>query len=187
MSLWSKLTGQDRGNHPQEDPLFRLSSLQDRLQARQWRFSGQSGVAVKLYEGAAFTAAAAAALEVLERYATEHSLQVTHDDDQYGYRWFLLQGGEVSDHTIGLHTIGKLLGDEGFGDGLLAAALKFARPTDSFYLIYNFKRGRFYPFMPDGTTEGRQTAAEFSLTSETPELPWEKDLAFWYPIWGFPV
>lgn len=187
MSLWSIITGQDKIRPPQEDPLFLLSSVRDRLTAHGWQFQGGSGVAVKRYDGSAFEAASEVVLDLLQRYTAEHSMQVTASNDDYGYRWFLQSGGDVADHTVGLHSVSRVLNEHGFLDGILAAALKYTAGNTTFYLVYNFKRGHFYPFSPTGNSEARDTAAEFNLTAESPELPWEVDTGCWYPIWGIPV
>jgi hypothetical protein len=54
------------------------------------------------------------------------------------------------------------------------------------YLIYNFKQGTYYPFIP---LSGRQRDSpfEFRLRAEMEkEMPVEKNVEKWYPLWGIP-
>jgi len=55
------------------------------------------------------------------------------------------------------------------------------------YLVYLFKRGTFYPFVPTGH-EQRSTEEEFRLRSlVADDLHVESDLDRWFPLWDLPV
>jgi hypothetical protein len=55
------------------------------------------------------------------------------------------------------------------------------------YLVYLFKRGTFYPFVPDGK-EHRDTELEFRLKSIiADDLTVESELDRWFPLWDLPV
>jgi hypothetical protein len=55
------------------------------------------------------------------------------------------------------------------------------------YLVYLFKRGTFYPFVPDGH-EHRDTEQELRLKSlVADDLTVETDLDRWFPLWDLPV
>jgi hypothetical protein len=55
------------------------------------------------------------------------------------------------------------------------------------YLVYLFKRGTFYPFVPDGH-EHRDTEQEFRLKSiVADDLTVEPELDRWFPLWDLPV
>ena len=55
------------------------------------------------------------------------------------------------------------------------------------YLVYLFKRGTFYPFVPDGH-ERRDTEEELKLRSlVADDLVVETDLDRWFPLWDLPV
>jgi hypothetical protein len=55
------------------------------------------------------------------------------------------------------------------------------------YLVYLFKRGTFYPFVPDGH-EHRDTEQELKLKSlVADDLTVETDLDRWFPLWDLPV
>ncbi len=55
------------------------------------------------------------------------------------------------------------------------------------YLVYLFKRGTFYPFVPSGK-EQRDTEQELKLKSlVSDDLTVEPDLDRWFPLWDLPV
>jgi hypothetical protein len=56
------------------------------------------------------------------------------------------------------------------------------------YFIYNFKRGSFYPFVPGGGPQRRDTEAELRLKAQVgAELPIEPELERWFPLWDVPL
>ena len=60
------------------------------------------------------------------------------------------------------------------------------RPSTA-YLVYLFKRGTFYPFIPDGH-EHRDLEQELKLKSlVSDDLKVEPDLDRWFPLWDLPV
>ncbi len=55
------------------------------------------------------------------------------------------------------------------------------------YLVYLFKRGTFYPFVPDGK-DHRNLERELKLKSLlADDLTVEPDLDRWFPLWNLPV
>ncbi|HEY7915600.1 MAG TPA: hypothetical protein VIC86_01360 [Acidimicrobiales bacterium] len=57
----------------------------------------------------------------------------------------------------------------------------------SAYVVYLFKRGTFYPFVPDGH-EHRDLEQELKLKSLLAgDLTLESDLDRWFPLWDLPV
>lgn len=121
--------------------------------------------------------------------------------DNYGYFWFILKG-EVEDIVAALNGIGQTIHEKGFSKQLLAAAFEF---TDGYakngddnlqYLIYNFKLDKFYPFVPIATASNieldnrkkRDNEKELKIMKEIgDEIPFEKKLSLWYPIWNIPI
>ncbi len=60
-------------------------------------------------------------------------------------------------------------------------------------MIYNYKRGHWYPFVPapgeanERATE-RATERELQLKAQmSGELPIEPELERWFPLWGIPI
>jgi hypothetical protein len=74
-------------------------------------------------------------------------------------------------------------GDSGTG---LVEGPGTVRPSSG-YLVYLFKRGTFYPFIPDGHGH-RDIEQELKLKSlVSGDLAVETDLDRWFPLWDLPV
>jgi hypothetical protein len=96
----------------------------------------------------------------------------------------------VSDLVTSVHMVNSSLADRGFDQQLLATVFAFrGSGGDVVYLVYLFKRGTFYPFVPaPGGGERRDNQKELQLQSALAnEVPLEADLTRWFPIWGAPV
>jgi hypothetical protein len=142
-------------------------------------------------------------------------LTVRHVGDSFGYRWILVEGGEIDDLATRVHMVHSSLEDGGWSTQLLCSVFGFAPGGDSdsatgalgevsatgpgtptevidavsqpVYLVYLAKRGTFYPFAPSGK-EQRDTELELRLRSILgSDLPVETDLSNWFPIWDLPI
>ncbi|ACZ38521.1 PspA-associated protein PspAB [Sphaerobacter thermophilus] len=107
--------------------------------------------------------------------------------DQYNFRWIILQDPEFEDLVATIHIVSEELVANGFGEQLLASVFGFTTAEGQHvYWIYNYKRGRFYPFVPRGN-RARDNALELRMGSAMErELPVEPELERWYPIWDIP-
>ncbi|HXQ60310.1 MAG TPA: hypothetical protein VN799_09425 [Acidimicrobiales bacterium] len=130
-----------------------------------------------------------------------HSLMVRHVGDRFGYRWILVEGGEIDDLVTRVHMVHSSLEDAGWSPQLLCSVFGFAptgTPDDTpgdgsvaitqpIFLVYLAKQGTFYPFAPQGN-EQRDTELELRVRSILgTDLPIETDLSRWFPIWDLPV
>ena len=81
------------------------------------------------------------------------------------------------------------LTEKGFSEQLLAAVFKMTQADAGdrgVYWVYSYKRGSFYPFVPQGSEQRRDNAAELHFaTIMDGELPVEKAAEHWYALWGF--
>jgi hypothetical protein len=114
---------------------------------------------------------------------------VESSDDSYGFRWLILRGGEFDDLVVGINAVSTALESGGYGERVLCAVFSFEdarkRPV---YWIYNYKRGFFYPFVPAGGQEQRDSERELVLKAQVGnELPVEPELTRWFPLWGIPI
>ena len=59
--------------------------------------------------------------------------------------------------------------------------------TGLLYWVYNYKTGKFYPFVPNGPRK-RDNVTELRLGEIMKEqkLPVERKLENWYALWGIP-
>jgi PspAB-like protein len=123
-------------------------------------------------------------------------LTVRHVGDRFGYRWILLEGGDLDDLVTRVHMVHSSLEDAGWSAQLLCSVFGFAPDptagvvdavTQPVFLVYLAKQGSFYPFAPTGP-EKRDTELEMRIRGVLgTDLPVEPDLSRWFPIWDLPV
>mgnify|MGYP000043472708 CR=1 FL=1 len=122
---------------------------------------------------------------ILEAGEEETGTEFEVRDDSKGYEWVVLHDEDFEDLVTSVHFAADTLVEHGFGSRLLAALFSFERDRDDTgaYWIYSFRRGSFYPFVPEGGRE-RDSSAEFKLQAVLDgELEIEDDEAYWYPLW----
>jgi hypothetical protein len=89
--------------------------------------------------------------------------------------------------VVAINTVSSQLESAGYGDRVLAAVFAFEENGKPLYFIYNFKRGAYYPFVPAKGDKARDTERELRIKSQLGrELPWEEDMARWFPLWDIP-
>ena len=121
--------------------------------------------------------------------AGDSGTKVETSDDSYSFRWLVLRGNSFDDLVVGINAVGSALEAGGYGDRVLCSVFSFEdshkRPL---YWIYNYKRGSFYPFVPAGGAQQRDTERELVLKAQIgAELPVEAELERWFPLWGIPI
>ncbi len=126
--------------------------------------------------------------ELLRGAAEDTGTTVDSADDEYGYRWVILRDEDFEDLVVSLNLVSSQLQGGGYGDRLLACVFSFEESGRRVYFIYNFKRGSFYPFVPAGGTQQRDTERELRLKAQVGgELPIEPELERWFPLWQIPL
>jgi hypothetical protein len=127
--------------------------------------------------------------ELLRSSAEDTGTEVETREDSHGYRWVLLRDPDFDDLVQAINVVSTELTGGGYGDRLLAAVFAFAdeRGKDV-YFIYNFKRGKYYPFVPAPGEQARDNEREFQLKAQLEnELPMEPELERWFPLWDIPL
>jgi hypothetical protein len=126
--------------------------------------------------------------ELLAGTAEETGTKVATHDDEYGYRWLILRDDDPDDLVVAMNTVSVELQGAGYGDRLLAAVFAYSDNGKPVYFIYNFKRGSYYPFVPAPGKQARDTEHELRIKAQLArELPWEEDIARWFPLWDIPL
>jgi len=117
----------------------------------------------------------------------------THSQDAFGFHWLLLHDPDIADLVTRVHMANTTLTEAGWGPQLLCSMFGFgpsadaAADTKSFFLVYLYKRGTFYPFAPSGK-EQRDNELELRIQALLgKDLPVEPDLSRWFPLWDSPV
>ena len=129
------------------------------------------------------------ATELLESAAEDTGTQVETHDDEFSYRWVILRDQDFDDLVQAVNVVSTELTAGGYGDRLLAAVFAFENEQGKpVYFIYNFKRGKYYPFVPAPGQQQRNTEREFQLKAQLEnELPIEPELERWFPLWDIPL
>jgi hypothetical protein len=126
--------------------------------------------------------------ELLAVAAESSGSEVRRRSDTYGFQWLVVRDQDFEDLVTSVHLVSSELEARGFGGQLLAALFAFEggeRPT---YLVYGYKRGTFWPFVPTGNGQERDNAEEIRLKNELEgELPIEPDLQRWLGLFDAPL
>ena len=126
--------------------------------------------------------------ELLAGTAEETGTKVRTHDDEYDYRWLILEDPDFDDLVVAMNTVSVELQGAGYGDRLLASVFAYEDENGKpVYFIYNFKRGSYYPFVPASGDKARNTEEELRIKAQLArDLPWEEDMARWFPLWDIP-
>ncbi|HXQ61847.1 MAG TPA: hypothetical protein VN796_05890 [Acidimicrobiales bacterium] len=224
MGLFDTLLGRTKPVRANLDALFALPSAAVTLQVTSGLVSTRkAGVCFKPPAGQPFTDMQTELEKLLElgdpsapgptggaQPAPPSTLTVRHVGDRFGYRWILVEGGDLEDLVTRVHMVHSSLEDAGWSPQLLCSVFGFAPDpsaggasggagdagttgattdavTQPIFLVYLAKQGTFYPFAPTGN-EQRDTELELRLRGVLgTDLPVESDLSRWFPIWDLPV
>ncbi len=188
MGFLDALFGKSRPPKARLDKLFALSTAAVPFAELGWTPAGRCGLTLKPATSIDFRSAAEELKELLHLAVEETKTRMEIRDDEYRYRWLLFEDPDWDDLVALVHMAAQTLAENGYDTQLLAAVFPFKGPGgEKLYIIYNYKRGSFYPYLPTGK-EGRDHNTELRLfTLLEKELPWEKDVGFWYPIRNCPV
>jgi hypothetical protein len=174
---------------PAPDRLFAMTTAQITLETSLGlQHKKSAGIVFQPLGTADFQSILAETEELLRGTAEETGTAVTSSEDQYGYRWLILKDEDFEDLVVSLNTISVALQGSGYGDRLLCAVFAFEEKGKPVYFIYNFKRGAYYPFVPAPGDQARDSERELRLQSQIgAELPFEKDVTRWFPLWEIPL
>jgi hypothetical protein len=126
--------------------------------------------------------------ELLRGAAEDTGTKVDSADDQFGYRWMILRDDDFEDLVVSVNVVSSQLEAGGYGDRILAAVFAFEEGGRPIYFIYNFKRGKYYPFVPAPGERQRNNEREFQLKAALErELPLEEEVERWFPLWEIPL
>ncbi len=170
--------------------MFSISSSHVTLEVKLGlKVSGRCALAFKTVSGTFFYEMEQDVRRFLGSLQPEFDLAFRTITDSYGYMWIVFEGKRIEDLLAGLTATGDIVAEKGFSDQLLAAVFEFANELQGGhqYLIYNYRRNNFYPFVPAGS-KSRDTEQEMKMMAAAgEEMPFEKDMALWYPLWDLPL
>ena len=185
MGLLDILLGRSKAVPPNLDQLFSLPSAAITLEtAAGYRPTGSGSVCFKAAEGGGFTALR----EEVDKLLALDNSNFSSTTDSYGFTWLVRQTAPDDLETLvtDLHAVNSSLVDAGFGNALLCTLVAFTNGSQPLGLVYLYKRGSWYPFVPVGA-DRRDNAQELQIKSVVgADLNFEQDLSRWFPIYGAP-
>ena len=190
MGLFDILTGKRKMKQPAESRLFAMSTAAITLEmSLGLTTSGRAAIVFQPLATADFESIVTDMEEVLRGTGDDTGTNVERTDDSFGYRWMVLADEDFEDLVVGVNVVSQALQDGGYGERILCAVFAFRGAQDKHvYWIYNYKRGAYYPFVPAGGDQRRDTEAELRLKAQIGhELPVEAELERWFPLWGIPI
>ena len=190
MGFLDVITGKRKLAGPAPDRLFAITTAYVTLQAGQGiNPAGAAAIVFQPLPTGDFQQIVADVEETVRGTGQETGTNVETKDDEFGYRWMVLRDDEVEDQAVGINAVTDALEINGYKDRVLCAVFAFKDTnTKPLYLIYNYKRGSWYPFVPAGGDKQRDTERELQLKAVLGnELPLEAELDRWFPLWGIPI
>jgi hypothetical protein len=190
MGFLDILTGKRKMKAPAPDRLFAMSTAAVTLEMTlKLQSSGKAAIVFQPLATADFESIVTDMEEVLRGTGEDTGTAVERTDDTFGYRWMILSDPDFEDLVVGVNVISQALQDGGYGERILCAVFSFRDAQDKrVYWIYNYKRGAYYPFVPAGGEQQRDTERELRLKAQIGhELPVEAELERWFPLWGIPI
>ena len=150
--------------------------------------AGVAAVIFKPLSAGEFVRAENEMQELLDFAARESNSRIERRTDSYGYEWLIIRDDDFEDLVTTVHLVASELAARGFGEQLLAAAFRFDGRERPVVLIYGYKRGAFWPFIPTGEGQERDNAEELELKAKLEkELPVEPDLSKWLGLFDAPI
>jgi AMMECR1 domain-containing protein len=189
MGLTDVLFGRKRLKKAAGERLFALSTAQVTLETELGlKSAGVAAACFKPLSAGEFVRAENELQALLEKVAADSGSRVERKSDDLGFEWLIVRDPDLEDLVTTVHLIGSDLQDRGFGDRLLAAVFRFEGGKNPVYLVYGYKRGAFWPFVPTGEDKKRDNAEELELKAKLEgELPIEQDLSAWFGLFDAPI
>ena len=167
------------------EDLFEITTAWITLGSHGYESVDRGGLCFSSVESVDFDAVVDDVEDMLSVSAAETPVEYSVVDDDFGYKWVLLSDAMFEDVVTDVHMASDTLITEGYENYLLCAVFAFEDDREV-YLVYNFKRGTWYPFVPTQTGQ-RDTALEDELRDLVgSELDFELDPNRQYPLWGIP-
>ncbi|CAN5233371.1 hypothetical protein BH18THE2_BH18THE2_20150 [soil metagenome] len=183
-------TGGSKKRETDSDTISSLSSAYIALKTRlDLKSTGRSAICIKKVDLVPFSEMKQEIENFLDASKADFELTYRTIVDPYEYLWIIIMTKTLEDNVAAITSIGDTIEEKGFSDKLLASIFDFNDGSTANYLIYNYKLDKFYPFVPISEQQKRRDHdKELKIMSAVgDELPVEKDLSNWYPIWNIPI
>jgi hypothetical protein len=185
VGFWETVTGRRKPVAPKMDALFALPAAAITLQTSAgFEMTGRGAICFREAQGPAFAQTVAEVVALLDNDDDPDVEQIT---DQFGFTWLLARQDDMGALVTDLHAVTTSLELQGFSDRVLCTLVSFKDPSDRVLgLVYLYKQGTFYPFVPAGPQQ-RDNVLELQMRELLKnDLPIEQDLSRWMALWGAP-
>jgi hypothetical protein len=174
MGLFDSLLGRTKVEKPTLERLFAMSTAQVTLETElDLHPSKTAAICFKPMSSSRFRESGKDIEDMVRMAFTDSGTKMDRTVDEFGYEWFTLTDPDFEDLVTTIHVTAQSMTDDGFGEQILCALFGFEPGNVRF--VYNFKRGAFYPFVPQGKNT-RDTERELQLQARLEnELPIEAD------------
>ena len=190
MGFLDVIRGRKEPARPNLDALFALPSAVITLDIDLGLTpTGTGSVCFRAPEGKAFADLEAEVRELLD---ADGGPAVEASADEFGFDWFTIRTdpADISTAVTDIHAVNTSLVHAGFGPQLLCSLFPFTDNEGNIgALIYLYKRGTFYPFVPKPNTQdkSRNNILELQIRDKlVGELPMELDTTRWFALWDAP-
>jgi hypothetical protein len=180
------------GHKTDADALFSLCSAQITLETNlDLRYTGKAAMSLKSVSGRFFTEAVAEIKHFLDVSKADSDLSYRIINDSFGYLWIIFESSKIEDIILGISAVGQIIHDRSLAKQLLAALFQFSNKKNNNdanqYLVYNYTLNKFYPFAPLNENKRDDKIEREIMKTIVDELPVEKDVSLWYPIWNYAI
>jgi PspAB-like protein len=191
MGFLDALLGKRKLKAPAPDRLFALTTAYVDLETSQGITTrGTAAIVFQPLATGDFQQIVTDMQEVVSGVGGETGTTLETRDDDFGYRWMILRDPDLEDLAVGVNAVSDALAVGGYQDRVLCAVFAFEdAQKHPIYFIYNYKRGAWYPFVPAGGAQQRDSERELRVKAQVAgsALPVEPDLERWFPLWGIPI
>ncbi len=187
MGFLDAILGRSRPKAPQLDALFAVPNAALAIEASMGlRSTGVGSVCYRAATGAGFEQAQREVVDLLAASSSAPDVDVSTDG--FGFTWLNVthDGDDTGGLCTDLHAVNTTLEEAGFGPGLLCSLVVFAGAGQRLGLVYLYKQGTFYPFVPTGPQERDNLFELQARNALEGELPLEPDMGRWMAVWGAP-
>jgi len=190
MGLFDILRGKRELKQPAADRLFAMSTAYVKFELElEIKTTGKAAIVFQPLATADFEGIVRDMEEVVKGTGEDTGTVVSSTDDEFGYRWMILSDDDMEDLVVGVNAVSTAIQAGGYGDRVLCAVFAFRDNRDRpVYVIYNYKRGGFYPFVPAPGAQQQDQERALRLKAQIgADLPIEPELERWFPLWGIPI
>lgn len=186
MGLFDSLMGRRRPPAPKLDALFAVPTAALTLETAGWVPTGSGAVCFRSPEG---VAADQTRDDVKALLDADGGVPVEWEGDSFGFTWLVVRYDppDTAALVADLHAVNLTLAEQGFDASLLCSTISFeATGGRRLGLVYLYKQGTFYPFVPTGPQQ-RDNLTELAVRDLVAgDVPVEPQLSRWLALWGAP-